>query len=64
MSRASVDVTHEWVVTWFPPDHPSKSRRFGSEDKAREFAASYDVAEWAPLLELRSITTTSTLVPL
>lgn len=70
----------EWVVTWFPPDQPDRSRAFTgerAEEKARAFAArnepfrdpyraDYDVAQWNPLLEHRVtiMMVTSEIVPL
>lgn len=62
----TVTVKEQWVVVWFPPTAPQREKRFTEEDKAREFAADPDVAEWAPLLDHRITTTTveSQLVPL
>jgi hypothetical protein len=62
----AVTTVEEWVVVWFPPDAPERSRRFTVEDKARTFAVSEDVAVYAPLLDHRITTTVvvSELVPL
>ena len=58
--------TEEWVVIWFPPNRPDKARAFETEEKARAFAATEDVADWCPLLEHRVVTmlVVTELIPL
>jgi len=52
------ETTQKWVVLWFPPES-DKFRSFTSEPEARLFAARDDVAPWHPLLEERTVTTTT-----
>lgn len=58
-------VYEEWILTWFAPDG-DKQYRTPDEDKARKKATREGVAEWNPLLELRTTTVViqSKLVPL
>lgn len=57
--------TEDWVILWFPPD-ADRNRKFRSEESARAFAATEEVASWNPLMELRRVTTIveTTMVPL
>lgn len=55
-----IEAKEEWVVIWFPPEVKEKVRKFRHESSARAFAATEEVASWAPLLEHRQ-TRTETL---
>lgn len=54
-----------WVIAWFPPE-ADRTRSFRSEQAAREFAATEEVATWNPLMEHQHVTTrvVTTIIPL
>ena len=49
------EVTESWKVVWFPPSG-DRSRTFRSKRTAVDFAETDEVAEWAPLIEWKRVT--------